>query len=65
LAGTHFREDLSFHLTDAGKLFAIEYRTPYPGVQSCTKYQKMKLNVEDFKEITSFGNALKAQNGPA
>ena len=61
LAGTHFREDLSFHLSDYGHLMAMEYRTPFTGHAACAAYQKM-----DLKEVklTSFGTAVKAQSGP-
>ena len=44
LAGTRYREDLSFHLSESGKLLAIEYRTPYSSAEQCEIYQKVMLH---------------------
>ncbi|GLE03549.1 hypothetical protein PINS_up012451 [Pythium insidiosum] len=61
LAGTRMREDLAFHLSDNGKLVAIEYLTPYISASTCTEYMKRDLKNAKF---AASGTVLKAQNGP-
>lgn len=41
LAATRLREDFSFHLTDDGKLMAIDFVTPYVSQAACAEYQKV------------------------
>jgi ER membrane protein complex subunit 10 len=41
LAGTRMREDLTLHLSDNGKLLAIEYLTPYVSEATCLEFQKV------------------------
>ncbi|KAJ0395179.1 hypothetical protein ATCC90586_001940 [Pythium insidiosum] len=61
LAGTRMREDLAFHLSDNGKLLAIEYLTPYISSSTCAEYMKRDLKGAKF---AASGTVLKAQNGP-
>lgn len=42
LAGTRMRENFAFHLSDDGKLVAIEYLTPYVTPASCAEYKKVR-----------------------
>uniref|UniRef100_K3WWC8 ER membrane protein complex subunit 10 n=1 Tax=Globisporangium ultimum (strain ATCC 200006 / CBS 805.95 / DAOM BR144) TaxID=431595 RepID=K3WWC8_GLOUD len=62
LAGTRMRENFAFHLSDTGKLVAIEYLTPYVPPAACAEYKKRDLKNVKFG---AFGNVLKAQNGPS
>ncbi|GAB9474516.1 hypothetical protein Gpo141_00011637 [Globisporangium polare] len=62
LAGTRMRENFAFHLSDSGKLVAIEYLTPYVPAAACAEYQKRDLKSVKFG---AFGNVFKAQNGPS
>ncbi|TMW59324.1 hypothetical protein Poli38472_004393 [Pythium oligandrum] len=62
LAGTRMREDLTFHLSDSGKLLAVEYLTPYVSASTCAEYQKRELKNVKFAASAS---VLKPQNGPS
>jgi hypothetical protein len=62
LAGTRMRENFAFHLSDSGKLVAIEYLTPHVPAAACAEYQKRDLKTVKFG---AFGNVLKAQYGPS
>lgn len=41
LAAAHLREDFTFHLTDDGKLLAIDFMTPYIPPAACAEIQKV------------------------
>lgn len=43
IAGTRMRENFAFHLSDSGKLVAIEYLTPFVPAAACAEYQKVSL----------------------
>ncbi|RLN98085.1 hypothetical protein BBJ28_00018783 [Nothophytophthora sp. Chile5] len=62
LAAMRLREDFAFHLSDDGKLLAIEYLTPYLQPAACTEYLTRDLKGVSFGP---FGTVLKAQTGPA
>jgi hypothetical protein len=42
LAATKLREDFTFHLTDDGKLLAIDFMTPSITPAACSEYQKVR-----------------------
>lgn len=44
LAATKLREDFTFHLTDDGKLLAIDFMTPSITPAACAEYQKVCLH---------------------
>ncbi|RLN49242.1 hypothetical protein BBJ29_003886 [Phytophthora kernoviae] len=61
LAAMRLREDFAFHLSDSGKLVAIEYLTPYLAADACAEHQARSLKGVRFGP---FGTVLKAQAGP-
>ncbi|CAH0521714.1 unnamed protein product [Peronospora belbahrii] len=62
LVAMRLREDFAFHLSDSGKLVAIEYLTPYLDVLKCAEYQESSFVDVRFGP---FGTVLKAQTGPS
>ncbi|KAL4088276.1 hypothetical protein PRIC1_012700 [Phytophthora ramorum] len=62
LAAMRLREDFAFHLSDSGKLVAIEYLTPYLDQETCVEYQTRSLKDVRFGPL---GTVLKAQTGPS
>ncbi|KAG1706075.1 hypothetical protein DVH05_002637 [Phytophthora capsici] len=62
LAAMRLREDLAFHLSDSGKLVAIEYLTPSLAEDACQEYRKSSLTG---LHLGPFGTVLKAQTGPS
>ncbi|KAG7377981.1 hypothetical protein PHYPSEUDO_010714 [Phytophthora pseudosyringae] len=62
LAAMRLREDLAFHISDSGKLVAIEYITPYLSKDACDEYQTRSLKDVRFGP---YGSVLKAQVGPS
>ena len=62
LAAMRLREDFAFHLSESGKLVAIEYLTPYVDAVTCAEYQTSTLKDVHFGP---FGSVLKAQIGPS
>ncbi|OWZ10669.1 Ubiquitin family protein [Phytophthora megakarya] len=62
LAAMRLREDFAFHLSDNGKLVAIEYLTPYLDEDACVEHQTRSLKDVRFGP---FGTVLKAQTGPS
>ncbi|KAF4146864.1 hypothetical protein GN958_ATG03943 [Phytophthora infestans] len=62
LAGMRLREDFAFHLSDSGKLVAIEYLTPYLDNDACAELQTRSLKDVRFGP---FGTVLKTQAGPS
>jgi len=62
LAAMRLREDFAFHLSDSGKLVAIEYLTPYLTPAVCAEHQKRSLKDVRFGP---FGTVLRAQTGPS
>lgn len=62
LAAMRLREDFAFHLSDSGKLVAIEYLTPYLSPDSCSEHETRSLKDVRFGP---FGTVLKAQAGPS
>lgn len=61
LAAMRLREDFAFHLSDSGKLVAIEYLTPYLAPEACAEQQARSLKGVRFGP---FGTVLRAQTGP-
>ncbi|CAI5711034.1 hypothetical protein KXD40_008333 [Peronospora effusa] len=62
LVAMRLREDFAFHLSDSGKLVAIEYLTPYVDAVTCAEHQTSSLKDVRFGP---FGSVLKAQIGPS
>ncbi|ETP48286.1 hypothetical protein F442_05956 [Phytophthora nicotianae P10297] len=62
LAAMRLREDFAFHLSDNGKLVAIEYLTPYLNSDACAEFQSRSLRDVRFGP---FGTVLKTQAGPS
>ncbi|EGZ06643.1 hypothetical protein PHYSODRAFT_252046 [Phytophthora sojae] len=62
LAAMRLREDFAFHLSESGKLVAIEYLTPYLASDACAEQQARSLKDVRFGP---FGTVLKAQTGPS
>ncbi|ETI50590.1 hypothetical protein F441_05920 [Phytophthora nicotianae CJ01A1] len=62
LAAMRLREDFAFHLSDNGKLVAIEYLTPYLDSDACAEFQSRSLRDVRFGP---FGTVLKTQAGPS
>ncbi|KAE8877940.1 hypothetical protein PF005_g13899 [Phytophthora fragariae] len=62
LAAMRLREDFAFHLSESGKLVAIEYLTPYLASDACAEQQTRGLKDVRFGP---FGTVLKAQTGPS
>ncbi|TDH73830.1 hypothetical protein CCR75_001966 [Bremia lactucae] len=61
LAVMRLREDFAFHLSDSGKLVAIEYLTPYVESDVCTDSRTRSL--EDM-HLSPSGTVFKVQGGP-
>ncbi|KAL3656301.1 hypothetical protein V7S43_018873 [Phytophthora oleae] len=61
-AAMRLREDLAFHLSDSGKLVAIEYLTPSLAEDACQEYKTSSLKG---LHLGPFGSVLKAQTGPS
>ncbi|KAG3007294.1 hypothetical protein JG687_00012130 [Phytophthora cactorum] len=62
LAAMRLREDFAFHLSDSGRLVAIEYLTPYLEKDACAEFQARRLKDGRFGP---FGTVLKTQTGPS
>uniref|UniRef100_A0AAV1VER5 ER membrane protein complex subunit 10 n=1 Tax=Peronospora matthiolae TaxID=2874970 RepID=A0AAV1VER5_9STRA len=62
LAATQMREHFAFHLSDNGKLVAIEYLTPYLEPETCAVYQTRSLSDVSLDPV---GTVLKPQHGPS
>ncbi|KAI9909179.1 hypothetical protein PsorP6_014467 [Peronosclerospora sorghi] len=62
LVARRLREDMAFHLSDSGKLVALEYLTPYVDPDSCSTYQIQSLEDARFDPV---GTVLTAQTGPS
>ncbi|KAF1772051.1 hypothetical protein GQ600_10495 [Phytophthora cactorum] len=57
LAAMRLREDFAFHLSDSGRLVAIEYLTPYLEKDACAEFQTRSL-----KDGASDRSALPPKN---